>query len=59
MHPDAAEASIVRTYLEWLIDLPWNKMSKDNINIQKAKEILDEDHFDLEKVKDRILNSYP
>ena len=55
MHPDAAEASIVRTYLEWLIDLPWNKMSKDNINIQKAKEILDEDHFDLEKVKDRIL----
>ena len=55
MHPDAAEASIVRTYLEWLIDLPWNKMSKDNINIAKAKEILDEDHFDLEKVKDRIL----
>jgi ATP-dependent Lon protease len=55
MHPDAAEASIVRTYLEWLIDLPWNKMSKDNINISKAKEILDEDHFDLEKVKDRIL----
>jgi ATP-dependent Lon protease len=55
MHPDAAEASIVRTYLEWLIDLPWNKMSKDNINIQKAKEVLDEDHFDLEKVKDRIL----
>ncbi len=55
MHPDAAEASIVRTYLEWLIDLPWAKMSKDNINISKAKEILDEDHFDLEKVKDRIL----
>lgn len=55
MHPDAAEASIVRTYLEWMIELPWNKSSHDNINIAKAKEILDEDHYDLEKVKDRIL----
>ncbi len=55
MHPDAAEASIVRTYLEWIGDLPWSKMSKDNIDITKGKKILDEDHFDLEKVKDRIL----
>lgn len=55
MHPDAAEASIVRTYLEWLIDLPWNRVSRDNINLAKAKEILDEDHYDLTKVKDRIL----
>ncbi|MCB1197848.1 MAG: endopeptidase La [Deltaproteobacteria bacterium] len=55
MHPDAAEASIVRTYLEWLIELPWKLSSNDNIDIKKAKEILDEDHYDLEKVKDRIL----
>ncbi|MFH1017844.1 MAG: endopeptidase La [Pseudomonadota bacterium] len=55
MHQDAAEASIVRTYLDWLIDLPWVKASKDNIEIEKAHVILDEDHFDLEKVKDRIL----
>lgn len=55
MHPDAAEASIVRTYLEWLTDLPWSRMSKDNIDLAKAQKILDEDHFDLEKVKDRIL----
>lgn len=55
MHPDAAEASIVRTYLEWLIELPWSKTSKDNIDIAKAKKVLDEDHYDLEKVKDRIL----
>ncbi len=55
MHPDAAEATIVRTYLDWMIELPWSKASKDNIDLSKAKKILDEDHFDLEKVKDRIL----
>jgi ATP-dependent Lon protease len=55
MHQDAAEASIVRTYLDWLIDLPWARSSKDNIDIEKAKQILDEDHYDLEKVKGRIL----
>ncbi len=55
MNQDAAEASIVRTYLDWLVELPWSKASKDNIDLKKAKEILDEDHFDLEKVKDRIL----
>lgn len=55
MHPDAAEASIVRTYLDWMVELPWSRSSKDNIDIAKAKKILDEDHFDLEKVKDRIL----
>ncbi|MCB0308738.1 MAG: endopeptidase La [Bdellovibrionales bacterium] len=55
MHPDAAEASIVRTYLDWLIDLPWSKVSKDNIDLKKARKILDEDHFDLDKVKERIL----
>jgi ATP-dependent Lon protease len=55
MHPDAAEASIVRTYLECLVELPWSKGTKDNLDIKKAKEVLDEDHYDLQKVKERIL----
>ena len=55
MHPDAAESSVVRTYLDWMVELPWKKETKDNILIGKAKEILDEDHHDLEKVKERIL----
>jgi ATP-dependent Lon protease len=55
MHPDAAEASMVRTYLDWLIDMPWSKVTTDNIDLHKAKKVLDEDHYDLEKVKERIL----
>ncbi len=55
MHPDSAESSVVRTYLDWLVELPWKKETKDNIQINKAKKILDEDHHDLEKVKERIL----
>jgi len=55
MHPDSAEATVVRTYLEWLIDLPWKKASKDRLDIKQAEEILNEDHYDLEKVKERIL----
>ena len=55
MHPDSAESSVVRTYLDWMIELPWKKETKDNIQIAKAKKILDEDHHDLEKVKERIL----
>jgi len=55
MHPDSAESSVVRTYLDWLVELPWKKETKDNIHIAKAKKILDEDHHDLEKVKERIL----
>jgi ATP-dependent Lon protease len=55
MHPDAIETTMVRHYLEWLVDLPWSKSTKDNIDIKKAKKILDEDHYDLEKVKERIL----
>ncbi len=55
MHPDSAESSVVRTYLDWLVELPWSRETKDNINIPKAKRILDEDHHDLEKVKERIL----
>jgi len=55
MHPDASEASMVRTYLDWMVDLPWNKHSVDNLDIVRAKTILDEDHYELNKVKDRIL----
>ena len=55
MHPDASEASMVRTYLDWMVDLPWNKKSEDNLDIDRAQKILNEDHYDLNKVKDRIL----
>ncbi len=55
MHPDAAEASIIRTYLDWMVELPWSKSTKDKLDIKNAKKILDEDHYNLEKVKDRIL----
>jgi ATP-dependent Lon protease len=55
MHPDAAEASMVRTYLDWLIDMPWSKATTDSLDLHKAKKVLDEDHYDLEKVKERIL----
>jgi ATP-dependent Lon protease len=55
MHPDAAEASVVRTYLDWLVDVPWNKFTKDVIDINVAKKVLDKDHLGLDKIKDRIL----
>jgi ATP-dependent Lon protease len=55
MHPDASEASMVRTYLDWMADLPWAKHTVDNLDIAHAQKILDEDHYDLNKVKDRIL----
>ena len=55
MHPDSSEATILRTYLDWLIDLPWKKASKDRLDIKEASRILHEDHYNLEKVKERIL----
>ncbi len=55
MHPDSSESSILRSYLEWMTDLPWSEESKEVTDLTFAKEILDEDHFDLEKVKERIL----
>ena len=55
MHPDASEASMLRTYLDWMTDLPWNKSSEDSIDLKSAKEILETDHFGLEKAKDRIM----
>ena len=53
--PESAEHSMVRTYLEWLIHLPWAIMTEDNLDIPHARQVLDEDHYDLEKIKDRIL----
>jgi len=55
MHPDASEATMVRTYLDWMVDLPWSKQSEDHIDIRQAKALLDEDHYDLQKAKDRVL----
>ncbi len=55
MQAEAAEATIVRTYLDWIVDLPWSNTSRDKLDIPRAKGILDEDHYDLEKVKERIL----
>jgi ATP-dependent Lon protease len=55
MHPDASEATMVRTYLDWMADLPWAKNSTESIDLKRAKEILDEDHYDLEKAKDRVM----
>jgi ATP-dependent Lon protease len=53
--PAAAEYGVIRTYLEWLVELPWNARTEDNLDIAHAREVLDADHYDLEKVKDRIL----
>ena len=49
------EYSVARTYIDWLIDLPWSIMTNDQIKINKAQKILDEDHYGLEKVKERII----
>ena len=55
MPPQAAEYTVSRTYLDWLVTLPWSTSTEDKLDIKQAKTILDEDHYDLEKVKDRIL----
>jgi len=55
MHPDSAESATVRTYLDWMVELPWSKSTKDNLDIKAAEKVLNEDHYDLEKVKERIL----
>jgi len=51
----AAEYGVIRTYLEWILSLPWDATTEDNLDLKRAREILDEDHFDLDKVKERIL----
>nr|BAL53284.1 Lon protease [uncultured Aquificae bacterium] len=55
LHPESAEAGVLRTWLDWVLDLPWNKKTKDRYNLEKARQVLDRDHYDLEKVKDRII----
>jgi ATP-dependent Lon protease len=55
MAPAAAEYTVTRTYLDWLVALPWSKRTEGEIDIKRAREVLDNDHYDLEKVKDRIL----
>jgi len=55
MHPESAESTVVRNYLDWMLDLPWSISTKDNLNLSRAKKILDQDHYGLEKVKERIL----
>jgi ATP-dependent Lon protease len=55
MPPQAAEYTVSRTYIDWLISIPWSKSTKDNLDIKRAQKILDDDHYDLEKVKERIL----
>ncbi|MCW5851123.1 MAG: endopeptidase La [Anaerolineae bacterium] len=51
----AAEYSVIKNYLDWLVGLPWNTFTQDNLDIKRAREILDEDHYDIKEVKDRIL----
>ena len=53
--PAAAEYGVIRTYLDWMLDLPWNERTEDDLDMPHAREVLDADHYDLEKVKDRIL----
>ena len=55
MPPSSAEGTVVRTYLDWILALPWTKTSKDKIDLKKAEDILNEDHYGLEKIKERIL----
>ncbi len=55
LHPDSAEAGVLRTWIEWVLELPWNKRTKDNYDLDRAREVLDRDHYDLDKVKDRII----
>src|SRR6516225_4097719 len=55
MHPDAAETATLRNYMDWMVSLPWAKSTKDNLDLKKAQKILDEDHYGLEKIKDRIV----
>ncbi len=56
MQPMSPESALLRTYLEWIVDLPWKEVTTDNRDIERAREILDEDHYDLKKVKERILD---
>lgn len=55
MHPESSEASMIRSYLDWIVELPWNKHTEDNLDLERAQNILEKDHFGLYEVKERIL----
>ncbi len=55
MHPESAETAVVRNYLDWMFALPWNKRTADNLDLRNVKKILDEDHYGLNRVKERVL----
>lgn len=55
MHPDSAESGMLRTFLDWMVEIPWSRTTRDSLDIKKAQVILDEDHYCLEKIKERIL----
>jgi ATP-dependent Lon protease len=55
MHPDSAESGMLRTFLDWMVEIPWSRTTRDSLDIKKAQVILDEDHHGLEKIKERIL----
>ncbi|NOR56709.1 MAG: AAA family ATPase, partial [Sulfurovum sp.] len=58
MHPDSADANVLQSYLEWVLELPFGKLSKENLSIHKVSEELDKDHYSLEKPKERILEFF-
>jgi ATP-dependent Lon protease len=55
MHPDSSEATIIRTYIDWILDVPWKKGTVDRLDLKEARQVLDDDHYGLEKIKERIL----
>jgi len=55
LHPDSAEAGVLRTWLDWVLELPWNKKTRDRYDLKRAEEILNRDHYDLDKIKERII----
>lgn len=55
MHPEAAESGMLRTFLDWMVEIPWSRSTRDSLDIKRAQVILDEDHYGLEKIKERIL----
>ncbi len=55
MHTESAEATTVRTYLEWMVEIPWSKTTEDNLDLKLAQKVLDKDHYGLDKIKDRII----